>query len=82
MVMLQRTVTLPRSREAWGDGYEYIVDHDQLRHDPVLGVLGGTLTAKRSDCAPLAASRPLIGLRMRVPVAAHSALHFVFRRRE
>ena len=35
-------------------GYEDIVDHDQLRHDPVLGVLGGTLTAKRSDCAPLA----------------------------
>lgn len=40
-------------------GYEDIVDHDQLRHDPVLGVLGGTLTAKRSDCAPLAGKSTL-----------------------
>jgi hypothetical protein len=37
-------------------GYEDIVDHDQLRHDPVLG---GTLTAKRSDCAPLAGKSTL-----------------------
>jgi Transposase DDE domain group 1 len=35
-------------------GYEDINDHDQLRHDPVLGVLGNCLTSKRSDCAPLA----------------------------
>ncbi len=40
-------------------GYEDIVDHDQLRHDPVLGVLGGTVTAKRSDCAPLAGKSTL-----------------------
>ena len=40
-------------------GYEDIVDHDQLRHDPVLGVLGGTLTRKRSDCAPLAGKSTL-----------------------
>src|SRR5688572_22519805 len=25
-------------------GYEDLVDHDRLRHDPVLGVLAGTLT--------------------------------------
>jgi len=35
-------------------GYEDLIDHDQLRHDPVLAVLGGKLEAKRSDCAPLA----------------------------
>src|SRR5215212_1102170 len=35
-------------------GYEDLVDHDQLRHDPVLAVLAGKLTARRSDCAPLA----------------------------
>ena len=41
-------------------GYEDIVDHDQLRHDPVLGVLGNSLTSKRSDCAPLAGKPTLI----------------------
>ena len=40
-------------------GYEDIVDHDQLRHDPVLGVLGNCLTSKRSDCAPLAGKSTL-----------------------
>ena len=40
-------------------GYEDIVDHDQLRHDPVFGVLGGALTSKRSDCAALAGKSTL-----------------------
>ena len=40
-------------------GYEDIVDHDQLRHDPVLGVLGNCLTRRRSDCAPLAGKSTL-----------------------
>ena len=40
-------------------GYEDLVDHDQLRHDPVLAVLGGKLTARRSDCAPLAGKSTL-----------------------
>jgi hypothetical protein len=35
-------------------GYEDLVDHDQLRHDPVLVVLVGKLEAKRKNCAPLA----------------------------
>ncbi len=35
-------------------GHEDVVDHDQLRHDPVLAILAGKLTARRSDCAPLA----------------------------
>ena len=30
-------------------GYEDLVDHDQLRHDPVLATLAGKLTAKRRD---------------------------------
>jgi hypothetical protein len=33
-------------------GYEDLIDHDQLRHDPVLATLAGKLTAKRQDCAP------------------------------
>ena len=42
----------------WSDrialGYEDLVDHDQLRHDPTLAVLAGKLAARRKDCAPLA----------------------------
>jgi hypothetical protein len=34
-------------------GYEDLVDHDQLRHDPTLAVLAGKLSARRKDCAPL-----------------------------
>jgi hypothetical protein len=36
-----------------------VVDHDQLRHDPVLAVLAGKLTARRRDCAPLAGKSTL-----------------------
>jgi Transposase DDE domain group 1 len=31
-------------------GYEDLNDHDELRHDPVLGLLSGKLEARRSDC--------------------------------
>ena len=40
-------------------GYEDLVDHDQLRHDPALAVLAGKLAARRSDCAPLAGKSTL-----------------------
>jgi Transposase DDE domain group 1 len=40
-------------------GYEDINDHDQLRHDPVLGTIAGSLTSKRSDCAALAGKSTL-----------------------
>src|SRR3954464_10253904 len=40
-------------------GYEDLIDHDQLRHDPVLAVLGGKLTARPADCAPLAGKSTL-----------------------
>src|SRR5258707_6390901 len=40
-------------------GYEDLIDHDQLRYDPVMAVLGGKLEAKRSDCAPLAGKSTL-----------------------
>ena len=35
-------------------GYEDLNDHDELRHDPVMAVLAGKLTARRQDCAPVA----------------------------
>jgi Transposase DDE domain group 1 len=40
-------------------GYEDLTDHDELRHDLVLGVLAGKLAAQRSDCAPLAGKSTL-----------------------
>src|SRR5437660_11725281 len=40
-------------------GYEDLIDHDQLRHDPVMAVLGGELAALRADCAPLAGKSTL-----------------------
>jgi hypothetical protein len=40
-------------------GYEDLVDHDELRHDPVLATLSGKLAARRSDCAPLAGKSTL-----------------------
>jgi Transposase DDE domain group 1 len=40
-------------------GYEDLIDHDQLRHDPVLATLAGKLTAWRKNCAPLAGKSTL-----------------------
>lgn len=40
-------------------GYEDLVDHDRLRHDPVLATMVGKLASRRSDCAPLAGKSSL-----------------------
>src|SRR5208283_1633943 len=48
-------------------GYEDLVDHDQLRHDPVMAVLGGKLEARRPDCAPLAGKSTLNRLELGRP---------------
>lgn len=40
-------------------GYEDLIDHDQLRHDPLLGVVLGKLEAGRRGCAPLAGKSTL-----------------------
>jgi len=40
-------------------GHEDLVDHDTLRHDPLLAVLAGKLQARRSDCAPVAGKSTL-----------------------
>ena len=40
-------------------GYEDINDHDELRHDPVLGLLSDTLEPKRADVASLAGKSTL-----------------------
>ena len=48
-------------------GYEDVVDHDQLRHDPTLAVLAGKLSARRKDCAPLAGKSTLNRLELGGP---------------
>jgi len=40
-------------------GHEDLVDHDQLRHDPVLAILAAKLEARRPGCAPLAGKSTL-----------------------
>ena len=40
-------------------GYEDLVDHDALRHDPVLAATMGKLAARRADCAALAGKSTL-----------------------
>ncbi len=35
-------------------GDEDLIDHDHLRHDPVMAVLAGKLEAGRAGCAPIA----------------------------
>jgi hypothetical protein len=40
-------------------GYEDLIDHDELRHDPVMAVLAGKLAARRPDCAPVAGKSTL-----------------------
>jgi hypothetical protein len=40
-------------------GHEDLLDHDQLRRDPVLAVLAGKLEARRAGCAPLAGKSTL-----------------------
>jgi hypothetical protein len=40
-------------------GYEDLSDHDELRRDPVLGLVSGKLEARRPDCAVLAGKSTL-----------------------
>ena len=65
-------------------GYEDLVDHDELRFDPVLATLSGKLEARRADCAPLAGKSTLNRLEhapngaatgSRAPVAPRPHLH-------
>lgn len=49
-------------------GYEDLIDHDTLRHDPVMAVLAGKLSARRSDCAPVAGKSTLNRLELSRPM--------------
>jgi len=58
-------------------GYEDLIDHDELRHDPVLAVLAGKLEARRADCAPLAGKSTLnrLELSRNEPTRYHKVSH-------
>ncbi len=58
-------------------GYEGLIDHDELRHDPVLAVLAGKLAARRADCAPLAGKSTLnrLELSRSEPTRYHKVSH-------
>ena len=51
-------------------GYEDLIDHDELRRDPVLGTVLGRLEARRRDCTPLAGKSTLNRLE-HAPLGAH-----------
>ena len=55
-------------------GYEDLNDHDQLRKDPVFGVLVGKLEAKRRDCEALAGKSTLNRLEL-FPRVGESKYH-------
>ena len=58
-------------------GYEDLNDHDQLRHDPLMHVLAGKLSARREDCAPVAGKSTLNRLELSRPAVTryHKVAH-------
>jgi len=48
-------------------GYEDLIDHDVLRHDPVMATLAGKLAARRRTCAPVAGKSTLNRLELSRP---------------
>jgi Transposase DDE domain group 1 len=58
-------------------GYEDVVDHDELRRDPIMAVLAGKLTARRKNCAPVAGKSTLNRLELGTdkPTAYHKIGH-------
>jgi hypothetical protein len=67
--LVEHSVTTMVTQRVFGIalGYEDLIDHDELRHDPVLAVLAGKLEAHRSDCAPLAGKSTLNRLELSRP---------------
>ena len=58
-------------------GYEDLIDHDQLRHDPVMAILVGKLKARREDCASVAGKSTLnrLELSRSEPTRYHKISH-------
>ncbi len=58
---VEHTVTTLVGQRVFGIalGYEDVLDHDELRHDPMMAVLAGKLAARRRNCAPVAGKSTL-----------------------
>jgi Transposase DDE domain group 1 len=58
-------------------GYEDLLDHDDLRHDPIMAVLAGKLAARRRNCAPVAGKSTLNRLELGAeqPTCYHKISH-------
>jgi hypothetical protein len=59
--LIEHTVATMIGQRVFGIalGYEDLVDHDELRYDPIMAVLADKLTAKRKNCAPVAGKSTL-----------------------
>jgi len=59
--LIEHTVATMIGQRVFGIalGYQDVVDHDTLRHDPIMAVLAGKLTARRKNCAPVAGKSTL-----------------------
>jgi hypothetical protein len=60
-VLVEHTVATLIGQRVFGIalGYEDLLDHDELRHDPIMAVLAGKLAARRQNCAPVAGKSTL-----------------------
>src|SRR5271155_4899239 len=73
--LVEHTVTTLIGQRIFGIalGYEDLLDHDTLRHDPIMAVLAGKLAARRSDCAPVAGKSTLNRLFVDLFLEAHTS---------
>jgi hypothetical protein len=67
--LIEHTVTTMVGQRIFGIalGYEDVLDHDELRHDPIMAVLAGKLAARRKNCAPVAGKSTLNRLELGKP---------------
>src|ERR1700704_4825777 len=76
---IEHEVTTPVGQRVFGIalGYEDLNDHDELRHDPMMAILAGKLTARREDCAPGAGKSTLTRLELSklAPTRYHKISH-------
>jgi hypothetical protein len=59
--LVEHTVSTMVGQRVFGIalGYEDLLDHDELRHDPIMAILAGKLSARRKNCAPVAGKSTL-----------------------
>jgi hypothetical protein len=68
-LLIEHTVSTLVGQRIFGIalGYEDLLDHDDLREDPMMAVLAGKLQARRKNCAPVAGKSTLNRLELSRP---------------